>query len=179
MSRPAYNIERLAIPPSDADITALAHLLVETVQAGDVVSFVMPLTIEEAEAYWRRTTASAHNRAVFLVARDHEGIAGTVQMQPAWAPNQPDRAEIVKLMVGRRARRQGLGRRLMCDIELAALDAGVRLLTLDAKAGEAAERLYRRMGWTFVGTIPRFALDPDAVSLHDAVIFYKELRSAS
>ena len=179
MTRPAYNIERLAIRPSDADITALAQLLVETVEAGDVVSFVMPLTIEEAEAYWRTTIESAHGRAVILVARDHEGIAGTVQMHPAWAPNQPDRAEIVKLMVGRRARRQGLGRRLMCDIELAALDAGVRLLTLDAKAGEAAERLYRRMGWTFVGMIPRFALDPDASSLHDAVIFYKELRSAS
>lgn len=42
-------------------------------------------------------------------------------------------------------------------------------------ARDAAERLYRRLGWTTVGTIPRFALDPDGVTPHDAVVFYKEL----
>ncbi len=69
----------------------------------------------------------------------------------------------------------GLGGRLMQAIESAAREAGFRLLTLDAKRGEAAERLYRRTGWVHAGTIPRYALDPDGRTPHDAVIFYKEL----
>jgi hypothetical protein len=62
----------------------------------------------------------------------------------------------------------------MRTIEDAARRAGFTLLTLDAKRGEAAEQLYRRTGWTAVGTIPRYALDPDGTP-HDAVIFYKRI----
>jgi GNAT superfamily N-acetyltransferase len=54
------------------------------------------------------------------VARDVEGIAGTVQLHPAWAPNQPHRAEIAKLLVHRRSRRTGLATQLMQAIEDAA-----------------------------------------------------------
>jgi predicted N-acetyltransferase YhbS len=53
-----------------------------------------------------RTIAKAHTRAAFLVARDDQGIVGTVQFHPAWAPNQPHRAEVAKLLVHRRGRRR-------------------------------------------------------------------------
>ncbi len=178
MSRQIHLIERLTPPVSDSDLRALSQLLVDTVESGDAVSFLSPLTLEDAEDWWRRTISTAHSRAIFLVARDAEGIVGTVQLHPAWAPNQPHRAEIVKLLVHRRTRRTGLGTRLMQHIEDAARDAGFRLLTLDAKRGGAAERLYRRTGWTAVGAIPRYALDPDGRTPHDAVIFYKELDQA-
>ncbi|MCB9857808.1 MAG: GNAT family N-acetyltransferase [Phycisphaerales bacterium] len=168
-------IERLTQPVCDNDLRGLAHLLVDTVESGGVVSFLSPMTIEQAEDWWRKTLATAHNGAIFLVARDARGIVGTVQLHPAWAPNQPHRAEVVKLIVHHRARCTGLGTRLMHAIESAATEAGLTLLTLDAKRGEAAERLYRRLGWTFVGTIPRFAFDPDGKTPHDAVLFYKEL----
>jgi hypothetical protein len=59
--------------------------------------------------------------------------------------------------------------------EDAARRARFTLLTLDAKRGEAAEQLYRSRGWTCVGTIPEYALDPDGTTPHDAVIFYKRL----
>jgi GNAT superfamily N-acetyltransferase len=170
----AFEIERLALPPADAAIRALALLLVDAVESGAAVSFLWPLTVESAEDWWRRTIASAGPNAVFLVARDAEGIVGTVHLHPAWAPNQPHRAEIAKLLVHRRGRRAGLGRELMLAVEDAARQGGFRLLTLDAKRGEPAEELYRKLGWTFVGTIPRFAFDPDG-SPHDAVVFYKEL----
>jgi hypothetical protein len=49
------------------------------------------------------------------------------------------------------------------------------MLTLDTKAGSAAETLYRQLGWIHVGTIPRFAMDPDGTTPHGAAIFYKEL----
>jgi ribosomal protein S18 acetylase RimI-like enzyme len=68
----------------------------------------------------------------------------------------------------------GVGMQLMQAIEDAARRAGFKLLTLDAKRGEAAEQLYRRIGWIHAGTIPRYASDPDGAP-HDAVIFYKEL----
>ena len=46
---------------------------------------------------------------------------------------------------------------------------------LDSKRGDAGEQLYRALGWTVVGTIPRFALDTDGKTPHDTVVFYKEL----
>ena len=168
-------IERLTPPLRAADLRALAQLLVDAVESGAAVSFVAPLSVERAEEWWRKTTSAAHSKAVFLVARDAEGIVGTVQLHPAWAPNQPHRGEIAKLIVHRRARGHGLGTLLMRRIEDEARRAGLTLLTLDAKRGAAAEHLYRQMGWTAVGSIPRFAVDPDGVTAHDAVIFYKKL----
>ena len=173
-SAQAFTIGRLEVPVSDADLRELALLLVDAVESGAAVSFVAPLSLGAAEEWWRKTIAGADPRAVFLVARDDEGIAGTVQLHPAWAPNQPHRAEVVKLLVHRRCRRAGVGTGLMRAIEDAARRNGFRLLTLDAKRGEAAEHLYRRMGWTHAGTIPRYAVDPDGTP-HDAVILYKEL----
>ena len=178
MTKEAHEIERLSLPVSDADFRALAQLLVDAVESGAAVSFLAPLTLERAEDWWRRTIDAAHPAAIFFVARDAEGIVGTVQLHPAWAPNQPHRAEIAKLLVHRRSRRAGLGARLMRTIEDAAQRAGFSLLTLDAKRGGPAEHLYRQLGWTHAGTIPRFAFDPDGTTPHDAVIFYKELKPA-
>lgn len=131
----------------------------------------------QAEDWWRQTLAAPHPAAVFLIARDTEGIIGTVQLQHAWAPNQPHRAEVVKLLVHRRARKQGLGARLMQAIEDAARNAGFTLITLDAKRGGTAEYLYRKLEWIHAGTIPGFAINTDRVTPHDAVIFYKNLNS--
>jgi GNAT superfamily N-acetyltransferase len=158
----------------DSDLRALAKLLEDAFESGAAVSFLAPLTLEQAEDWWRRVSSASDAGAIFLVARDVEGIVGTVQLHPAWAPNQPHRAEIAKLLVHCRSRRTGLGKQLMHAIEEAARRAGFGLLTLDAKRGGAAEQLYRQTGWTVVGTIPRYALDPDGTP-HDAVIFYKEL----
>lgn len=171
----AYSIERLNLPATDSEIRSLAELLVDAIESGAAVSFLAPLTLEAAEAWWRDILSGSDPRAIFLIARDAEGIAGTVQLHPAWAPNQPHRAEIVKLLVHRRSRRAGLGTELMRAIEDGAREAGFRLLTLDAKRGEAAEHLYRHLGWIPAGTIPRYALDTDGTTPHDAVIFYKEL----
>jgi GNAT superfamily N-acetyltransferase len=175
--RQAHLIEHLTPPVADSDCRALAALLIDAVDSGAAVSFLATLTLEHAEEWWRGTLASSDPRAIFLVARDASGIVGTVQLHPAWAPNQPHRADVAKLLVHRRCRRAGLGARLMQAIEDAARRSGFSLLTLDAKRGEAAERLYRRLGWIAVGTIPRYALDPDGKTLHDTVIFCKELEA--
>lgn len=59
-------------------------------------------------------------------------------------------------------------------IEQATRDAGYRLLTLDTRRGDSAERIYRWMGGTELGTIPHYALDPDGPP-HDAVFFWKAI----
>lgn len=172
-------VERLKPPVSESDLLALAQLLVDAVESGAAVSFLAPLTPAQAEDWWRKTLAAPASGAIFLVARDTEGIVGTVQLHPAWAPNQPHRADVMKLLVHRRGRRSGTGTRLMQSLETEARAAGFRLLTLDSKRGDAAEGLYRRLGSTTVGTIPRFALDPDGITPHDTVIFYKDLPEGS
>jgi GNAT superfamily N-acetyltransferase len=166
-------IERLHLPPDETDVRQLAELLSAAVAAGAAVSFLAPFPPHRAEAWWHGVFAAASPRAIFLVARDAGRIVGTVQLQPAWAPNQPHRGEIVKLLVDERHRGSGVGAALMKAVERAACDDGYRLLTLDAKRGTAAERLYHRLGWTAVGSIPAYALDPDGVTPHDAVFFYK------
>jgi len=168
-------LENLVRPASDADIRALAALLREAIASGAAVSFLDTLTREQAEAWWRETIDHAHQRAIFLVARRGGEIVGTVQIHPARAPNQPHHGDLAKLLVRRDHQRAGLATALMQAAEDAARAAGMHLVVLDAKRGGAAESLYRRLGWTHAGTIPRFALDPDGREYHDAVIFYKHL----
>ena len=167
-------IERLATPVSEADLRSLALLLVDAVESGAAVSF---LTVTEAQAldWWRKQFGAHSAGSMVLVARDDQGIVGSVQLHPSWAPNQPHRADVAKLIVHRRARRRGLGAEMMAAVEREAASAGYRLLVLDSKSGDAGERLYRRLGWNVVGTIPRYALDTDGRTPHDTVVFYKEL----
>ena len=167
-------IERLSSPVSEADLRSLALLLVDAVESGAAVSF---LTVTEAQAldWWRKQFGAPASGSIVLVARDDQGIVGSVQLHPSWAPNQPHRADVAKLIVHRRARRRGLGAEMMAAVEREAAKAGYRLLVLDSKRGDAGERLYRRLGWNVVGTIPRYALDTDGRTPHDTVLFYKEL----
>lgn len=177
MLKSLYSIDYLRVPANDTEIASLAGLLVDAVDSGAAVSFVAPLSIDHAREWWTRMFSSIHPRGVVLVARDsHDEIVGTVQLQPAWAPNQPHRAEVCKLIVHRRCGRAGLGRRLMEAVEQAGRENGFSLLTLDARAGGTADILYAKLGWTRVGIIPRYAIDPDGKGLHDTVIYYKELK---
>jgi hypothetical protein len=62
----------------------------------------------------------------------------------------------------------------MTTIEQAARQAGRRLLVLDIRLGDAAERLDGRMDYRRVGVIPEFALN-SVESLDAMVIFYRDL----
>jgi hypothetical protein len=50
------------------------------------------------------------------------------------------------------------------------------LLVLDTASADA-ERLYSRLGWIRVGTVPKFALLPDG-GYCDTTFFYRELEPA-
>jgi GNAT superfamily N-acetyltransferase len=153
-------IEVVPRPAAVADLAELARLLVD-VASGASVSFMSPLSVSEARQWWRTTLEQANPRAIVLVARDELGIAGSVSLHPAWPPNQPHRAEITKLLVHRRARRLGIGRALMAEIEERGRAAGFTLLTLDTVRGDPGEQLYTNAGWPRVGVIPAYALYSD------------------
>ncbi|QSI29039.1 GNAT family N-acetyltransferase [Variovorax sp. RKNM96] len=146
---------------SDAHVQALADLLIDCVEGGASVSFMLPITRERALAFWRKVADGvARGERVLLVAEDDEGLLGTVQVVLDQPENQPHRAEVSKMLVFRRARRRGIGALLMQAAEDEARAHRKTLLVLDTSSAEA-ERLYARMGWQRVGVIPGFALLPE------------------
>ena len=145
----------------DPQIHALAQVLVDCVQGGASVGFMQPLAAERALAFWRRVADGvARGERALLVAEDDSGIVGTVQLLLDQPDNQPHRADLAKMLVHRRARRQGLGAALMRAAEGLARDGGRTLLVLDTVTGSDADRLYARLGWQRVGDIPGYALWP-------------------
>lgn len=152
----------------------LAQVLLDCVEGGASVSFMLPLAEEKALHFWDKVATSVgRGERTLIVAEDAQGIAGTVQLITDMPDNQPHRADVAKLLVRRRARGAGVGQRLMETIEEEARSQRRTLLVLDT-ANAAAERLYGRLGWQRVGTIPDFACLPDC-ELCATTFFYKRL----
>jgi len=159
----------------DAQIEALAELLIDCIDGGASVSFMHPLARAKADGFWREVAAGvAAGQRALLVAEDAAGIVGTVQLVLDQPENQPHRADLAKMLVHRRARRRGLGEALMRAAEQTARDCGKTLLVLDTVTGSDAERLYARLGWVRVGEIPDYALLSRG-GLSPTTVFYKAL----
>ena len=160
-----------------AEAEGLADVLVDVVEGGASVGFMIPLPRERALVYWQGVLASAaRGERIVLVAEDVESetIVGTVQVVLAMPDNQPHRGDVAKMQVHRRARRHGLGEALMRAAEVAARQAGKTLLVLDTVTGSDAERLYARLGWERCGEIPDYALLPRG-GLCSTTVFYKRI----
>ena len=168
-------IDRLDVSAMEDDLVELSDLLIDAVEDGASVGFLLPLTPEEAASWWSTILAEVDSgRLTVLVAREDGEIVGTVQLRLASMPNQRHRADVAKLLVRRAWRRRGTARALMASVESLARELGRSLLVLDTMAGSAAENLYRSLGWTEVGSIPDYAAWPDG-KLGPTVIFYRRL----
>src|SRR5262245_45478089 len=132
----------------EREIQGLSDVLIDCVESGASVSFMLPMSCAKAEAYWHSMAASVgRGERLVLAAEDAAGtIVGTVTVILAQPENQPHRGDIAKMLVHRRARRQGVGAALLAAAERSALSAGKTLLVLDT-ASDDAERLYARQGW--------------------------------
>lgn len=174
MSTPSWTIRRLHTV-DDAQVEALADVLIDCVEGGASVSFMLPLSRERALAFWRKVAhgVKAGERAL-LVAEDAGGICGTVQLLLDVPENQPHRADLAKMLVHSRVRRQGLGAALMRAAEDMARECGRTLLVLDAVTDGDAYRLYSRLGWVKVGDVPKFALYPEG-GFCGTTYFYRDL----
>jgi GNAT superfamily N-acetyltransferase len=161
----------------EREIQGLSDVLIDCVEGGASVSFMLPMSRAKADGFWRRTSASlARGERLVLAAEDAAGtIVGTVQVLLDQPENQPHRADIAKMLVHRRVRRQGVGAALLAAAERSALSAGKTLLVLDTVTGGDAERMYARQGWQRCGEIPDYALWPDGRPCA-TTIFFKFLR---
>ena len=160
---------------NDIHIGQLADVLIDCVEGGASVSFMDPLTRERAEGFWRRVADGVHaGQRALVVAEDDQGICGTVQLLLDLPENQPHRADVAKMLVHRRARRQGVGAALMHAAEATARDCGRTVLVLDTVTGGDAERLYTRLGWQRVGEVPKYALMPRG-EFCSTTFFYRDL----
>jgi GNAT superfamily N-acetyltransferase len=165
----------LDAPVSEPALDQLASVLVDCVEGGASVSFMSPFSHADALAFFRKVAASvASGDTVLLVARLAGKIVGTVQLGLDTPPNQPHRADLKKMLVHRSARGRGVGAALMAQVEEEARRRGRWLLVLDTVPGENGYRLYRRAGWTEIGSIPDYAMFPDG-RLCDTAIFWKRL----
>ena len=155
-------IRRLTAYEAIPHLDTFADILIDCVEGGASVNFMLPLSHATAVSFFRNVLESVRQADRILLAAFVDGnLVGTVQVQLSMPPNQPHRAEIAKLLVHRSARNKGVGALLMEHAEKACREEDKTLLVLDTQTGGSAERLYQRLGWTMAGVIPDFALLPD------------------
>jgi GNAT superfamily N-acetyltransferase len=158
-----------------AQLNQLADVLIDCVEGGASVSFMLPFNRDRALAFWVRVAKDvAAGKRALVVAEDGQGICGTVQLIFDLPENQPHRADLAKMLVHRRARRKGLGAALMQAAEATARECGKTLLVLDAVTDGDAARLYEKLGWVRVGDIPNYALFPKG-GYCSTTYFYRNL----
>lgn len=154
----------------------LLDLLVDAVDSGASVNFVWPMTRGKAAGWWGGAFAShARGERLILIAEREGRIDGMVHLVPAPMENQAHRADVAKMLVHSRARRQGVGAALLTAAEAEARRIGRTLLTLDTEKASAGERLYARLGWTPFGEVPGYAMRADGSEAAPCVFFYKML----
>ncbi|WP_426239300.1 GNAT family N-acetyltransferase [Pararhizobium sp. DWP1-1-3] len=143
------------------NLDRLATILVQSVEDGAVVEFVLPFSREQSEAYWLSVfNAIAEQERLLFCATIDGQIVGMVQLYLSPEPNAPHRAEIFKLLVHRDFQGRGVGTALMLAVETEAVRLVRSLLILDTVLGGAGERLYRRLGWREIGVVPHHFVDP-------------------
>jgi ribosomal protein S18 acetylase RimI-like enzyme len=169
-------VEAVTAESAQAELSALSALLEDAVASGASIGFLPPLAPSEARDYWVGVAAAVGDGSVILLgARDPAGaIVGSAQVVLERRPNGRHRAEVAKVMVHTRVRRQGIGRALMLAAEAEARRRGRTTLFLDTRRGDPAERLYRSVGWRYVGSIPRYARSASG-ALDGNAIYYKLL----
>jgi len=166
---------RLLQAIGDREILGLSDVLIDCVEGGASVSFMLPMSRAKAESFWRSQAGGvARGERLLLVAEEAGEIVGTVQLMLNQPENQPHRADLAKMLVHRGVRRRGVGAALLAAAERGAVEAGKTLLVLDTASSDA-ERLYERLGWRRCGVIPGYALLPQG-GFCDTTFFYRTLR---
>ena len=177
MDAPSIAVANLNPASFAKTLDRLADILRACVGEGASVGFVSPFGRDEARAFWLNRVAPAHAAGVkiVLIATLGGEIAGTAQLDLDSMPSKRHHAEVSKVLVDPAFRRAGVARALMREIELRAAQEGRWLLTLDT-AGDAAEALYRSLGYCLAGSIPHYARDAFEDRYDATRLMYKDLR---
>jgi hypothetical protein len=88
---------------TELDFKGLSQVLIDCVEGGASVSFMLPMTQAKADLFWRGVgDSAARGERVVFIAEDANGIIGTAQIVWAQPENQPHRADVAKMLVHRR-----------------------------------------------------------------------------
>ncbi len=99
MNSSTWTLRRLRTV-GETQIEQLAEVLIDCVEGGASVSFMLPLTRERATRFWHRVAVDVASGArALLVAEDALGICGTAQLVFDLPENQPHRADLAKMLV--------------------------------------------------------------------------------
>ena len=161
----------------DREIEGLSDVLIDCVEGGASVNFMLPMTRAKADAFWRGVSESvARGERVVLAAEDESGtIVGTVQVvfESAGKPAASRRSRENAGASPRRAS-AAIGAALLVAAEESARAAGKTLLVLDT-ASDDAERLYERQGWQRSARFRIMRCGPKG-GFCAATFYYKSLR---
>ena len=172
-------IEIRALKTSTEIQRELSEILIETVANGGSVSFMHPLAVEAANAFWQSALAAADRGERIVLGAFHDArLIGTVTLLLDLAQNQPHRAEIAKMMTRIGHRGRGVAKALMRMAERMAVERGRTLLVLDTAADGGASGFYEGLGFQLTGTIPDYALKPHG-GLSGAMIYWKRIPEAA
>ena len=124
----------------------------------------------------RNLKAFVEGKAVQLVAEIMDEVVGTVMVMRKAHPMEAHRAEVFDLVVHPDYQRRGIARRLVEESKTYAKNMGIEILEISCRGGEAAETVYRRLGFIEWGRLPRGLIEPwGDRAVYDMVYFYQPL----
>ncbi|WP_039054660.1 GNAT family N-acetyltransferase [Enterobacter sp. Bisph1] len=153
----------------------LAHLLLDALHSGASLGYPRTISRQEAESlfYALRSELEKGERLLWI-ARDEQGVVGCISLQLPLQSEALNRGNIKLLLVHRRARRTGIGKKLLTEVEKTAWTRQRGLLSLEVQAGSVGEAFYRSQGYRCLGEMPDFLGSSDGY-YHPAAIFFKRL----
>lgn len=202
MSTPTQTLVRLkagptttmAAGPHDHLTKPLAILHASCIERDNsVLDFLPPLDIPLMTRWWqsRIDEVGAGTREIIAVVEqapspdgDSSGseeafVAAVVMVAFPVLQTAPMRGSVQKLLVSPERRRQGLARKVMAEMERAALERGKWHLTLAADVGAPSEQVYPRLGYESYGVVPCAEISPEDGRLISCRWFWKDLRKMS
>src|SRR5262245_8001928 len=133
-ARTMYSIQRIDESEARARCAAFQDLIDDAVNGGASIGFLRPLDRSLAERYWEDVFVAVGTGTRFLlIASIGAEIVGSGQLDLCQKQNGAHRAEIQKLLVLTRHRRQGIAAALMRAVEREAAAATRSLLFLDTE----------------------------------------------
>lgn len=153
----------------------LAHLLTNA-NTGGLPGLLSPEdTPAAAETFFHDLReAIAKNQRLLWIARNEQGLVGTVQLELASGATPPQCGTVSTLVVDTSARRQGVAKQLMRELENTAFSLRRGLLSLDIQAGTPAEAFYKAQGYQCSGKTPAETAASYS-SRHRGRVYFKQL----
>ncbi|KAJ7293891.1 acyl-CoA N-acyltransferase [Mycena rebaudengoi] len=185
--------------PAEIEITLFAHqcgthrthhpfadIHISCIERSDTIAtFTPPLKQDKVIEFWRARVSEVQDgtRVIFMAFADAEEAGGwdgkrLTRYVILYRPRTETgylRGGVEKLLVSPHFRRWGIERKLMEKLETDAKALGQTLLTLDTTTGSPAEIFYEKLGYSRLGVIPNYGVNPVDGSLIGETFYWKQL----